>query len=156
MRNMSRTGSRNVYGNRQMNTYIDGNTVRKAVPVYERHFEQTPAPKVHAKNAPIRLGYLLVMITAIAAMCFALIMYVNLQSDLRNRVNNIAAMEKELNNLRLANDETYTKIMSSVDLEEIKYIAITQLGMTYAQEGQIITYTGEGSDYVRQFSDIPD
>lgn len=153
---MNSTGSKTVYGNRQMNTYIDGNTVRKAVPVYEKHFDASPTPKVHAKNAPIRLGYLLVMMVAIAAMCFALIMYVNLQADIMNRVNNISTMEKQLNNMKLANDETYTKIISNVDLEEIKYVAITQLGMTYAQEGQVITYTGEGSDYVRQYSDLPD
>ena len=46
--------------------------------------------------------------------------------------------------------------MSSVDLEEIKRIAISELGMKYAKEGQVITYSGEGSDYVRQYDDIPD
>ena len=58
--------------------------------------------------------------------------------------------------MKLENDETYTKIMSSVDLEEIKRIAINELGMKYAKEGQVITYSGEGSDYVRQYDDIPD
>ena len=57
--------------------------------------------------------------------------------------------------MKLANDETYTKIMSSVDLEEIKRIAVSELGMKYAKEGQVVQYTGEGNDYVRQYSDIP-
>ena len=47
-------------------------------------------------------------------------------------------------------------IMSSIDLEEIKRIAVSELGMKYAKEGQVIQYTGEGNDYVRQYSDIPD
>ena len=51
---------------------------------------------------------------------------------------------------------TYTKIMSNVDLDEIKRIAIGELGMKYAKEGQVITYSGEGSDYVRQYGDIPE
>ena len=61
-----------------------------------------------------------------------------------------------MQNKEQENDETYTKIMSEVDLEEIKRIAIGELGMKYAKDGQVITYTGEGSDYVRQYSDIPD
>lgn len=46
--------------------------------------------------------------------------------------------------------------MSNVDLDEIKRIAIGELGMKYAKEGQVITYSGEGSDYVRQYGDIPE
>ena len=40
-------------------------------------------------------------------------------------------------------------------LEEIKKIAINELGMKYAKEGQVIIYSGEGSDYVRQYKAIP-
>lgn len=134
---------------------IEGNTVRKV----NRDFETAPvhreSPKVHAKNAPINMGYVLVMLIAIVAMCATLILYVDMQADIINRVNNIASMEKELNTLKLANDETYTKIVSGVDLEKIKYIAITQLGMTYAKDGQVITYAGNESDYCIQYSDIP-
>ncbi len=57
--------------------------------------------------------------------------------------------------MRLANDEELVRINSSIDLEEIRRIAIGELGMVYATEGQIINYANEGSDYVRQFGDIP-
>jgi hypothetical protein len=73
-----------------------------------------------------------------------------------NHIDTISSLESELNDKRLANDETYNKIMSSVDLEEIKRIAVNELGMKYAKEGQVIEYTGEGNDYVRQYSDIPE
>ena len=36
------------------------------------------------------------------------------------------------------------------DLEEIKRIAISELGMTYAEEGQIILYSSAGTDYMRR------
>lgn len=71
-------------------------------------------------------------------------------------MEHISRLESELNELKLSNDEEYSRITSSVDLEEIRRIAIGELGMRYAKEGQIIGYSTEGSDYVRQFSDIPD
>lgn len=108
------------------------------------------------KVAPMNLGYVSFMVAALLVVCIVLIGYINLQSDITNRITHISEMESELNDLKLANDETYTKIMSSVDLEEIKRIAINELGMRYAGEGQVITYSGEGSDYVRQYDEIPD
>ena len=71
------------------------------------------------------------------------------------QVEQIASLESRLNNMRLANDEELVRINNSIDLEEIKRIAIGELGMTYATEGQIINYTNESSDYVRQFGEIP-
>ena len=107
------------------------------------------------KVAPMNIGYVSALATAIIVACVVLMCYVKLQSDITNHVTNISKLENELYELQLSNDEYYTKIMSSVDLEEIKRIAITELGMKYAKEGQVVNYTGEGSDYVRQFSEIP-
>ena len=104
------------------------------------------------KVSPMNLGYISFMIASVLVVCVVLMGYINLQSDITNRVTHISKMESELNNLKLANDETYTKIMSNV----IKRIAIGELGMKYAKEGQVITYSGEGSDYVRQYGDIPE
>ena len=108
------------------------------------------------KVSPMNLGYISFMIASVLVVCVVLMGYINLQSDITNRVTHISKMESELNNLKLANDETYTKIMSNVELDEIKRIAIGELGMKYAKEGQVITYSGEGSDYVRQYGDIPE
>ena len=40
--------------------------------------------------------------------------------------------------------------------DEIRRIAITELGMTYPNQDQIVTIPDEGSDYVRQLADIDD
>ena len=61
----------------------------------------------------------------------------------------MAKLESRLNTLKLENDENYNRITSSIDLEEIKRVAIGELGMTYAREGQIITYSNAGNDYMR-------
>ena len=84
-----------------------------------------------------------------------LVNYIRLQSDITNSVKHISKLEKELNDLKLANDEEYSRISSNVDLEEIKRIAIQELGMQYAEEGQIVTFASESNDYVKQIADIP-
>ena len=111
--------------------------------------------RVKVKAVPMNIGYIAVMAAALIAVCVVLMSYIKMQSDITNHITNISKLESQLNEMKLANDETYTKIMSSVDLEEIKRIAVNELGMKYAEEGQVIQYTGEGNDYVRQYSDIP-
>ena len=76
--------------------------------------------------------------------------YVQLQSDMTKLANQVAKKESELNSLKLSNDEEYSRITNSIDLEEIRRIAIGELGMTYAKEGQIESYSSEGNDYMRR------
>lgn len=156
----SRT-NRQRYQSTTRQVYIDGNTARKLQPLPQQrtrtaHQGTRHNQKRRMKVSPMNLGYISFMIASVLVVCVVLMGYINLQSDITNRVTHISKMESELNNLKLANDETYTKIMSNVDLDEIKRIAIGELGMKYAKEGQVITYSGEGSDYVRQYGDIPE
>jgi hypothetical protein len=79
-----------------------------------------------------------------------LLNYIELQGELTQRTKSVAAKEVQLNNLKVANDEAYNRALNSVNLEEVKRIAIGELGMTYAGEGQIVNYTNESSDYMRR------
>lgn len=142
------------------NDYVYGNTVRKLD--VKRALEEEPRRRLSNETRKNRdkahhmnLGYVTFLVAALLISGFVLINYIQLQSDITNSVKYIASLESSLNSLRQANDEEYSRLMSSVDLEEIKRIAIGELGMTYATEDQVITYANEGSDYVRQFSDIP-
>ena len=55
---------------------------------------------------------------------------------------------KEIDGLETAVDTlTYNE-------EEIRRIAITELGITYAGQGQIVEIPDDGSDYVRQYDEI--
>jgi hypothetical protein len=67
----------------------------------------------------------------------------------------IAALESQVTDLKADNDANYKRITTSVDLNEVKDIAMNQLGMTYATEEQIIYYSVENSNYMDQYSDIP-
>lgn len=156
----TRTNRQEDRSTKERQVYIEGSAARKLQPIqpkkeYRRPQTRTARQKAHVKVAPMNYGYLAVMVLATVVVGLVLIGYVRLQSDITNRINHIAKMESELNELKLSNDEMYTKIMSNVDLEEIKKIAINELGMKYAKEGQVITYSGEGSDYVRQYKNIP-
>ncbi len=95
------------------------------------------------------LGYVMFLMAAMSVCAVILINYLQLQAEMTTKVKHIASLESQLNSMRLENDETYNRIVSSIDLEEIKRIAIGELGMTYAQEGQIISYSGVGNDYMR-------
>jgi len=139
--------------------FVEGSTVRytdvrrnpQKQPVPEKRVIPGTRPQTH----PMSVGYALFLVLAMIVAGSALINYVQMQFELTNNVKQIAKLESELITLTQTNDETYAKIVNSVDLEEVKRIAMGQLGMIYAEEGQIITYSGTGSDYVRQYADIP-
>lgn len=152
-----RTTAGNAYGNNERSQYVYGNTAYD----YDirRHLEEEPRRKLSNETRKNRekahhmsLGYVVFLVAALCACAIVLINYVQLQAELTSKTAVIAELESELNNLKLANDEEYNRITSSIDLEEIKRIAIGELGMTYAKEGQIITYTNNGTDYMRQAS----
>ncbi len=140
--------------------YVQGSTVRKIRPDQELH--RSPQKKVNnsvrrnrdrARN--MNPGYVLFLGAALVATGIILVYYIGLQSDITNSVKNISILESQLNDLKVANEEEYSRISSSVDLEEIRRIAIQELGMQYAQEGQIISFTSENNDYVKQMAEIP-
>ena len=81
--------------------------------------------------------------------------YLQLQAETTSRIKNIAALELQLEQLRKENDDNYTRIMTSVDLDYIKDVAINELGMVYAREDQVILYENTTRDYVRQNGEIP-
>ncbi len=152
-------GSRNTSQNYQ---YIEGSAVRKLQTASARRAPQRTVSRsqtlrrTRIKAVPMNKGYIAVAAVAFVIVCSVLIGYVNLQSNITNHITTISKLESQLYEMKLANDETYTKIMSSIDLEEIKRIAVNELGMKYAKEGQVVEYTGEGNDYVRQYGALPE
>lgn len=135
--------------------YVYGSAARELEP--ERQWEteprRQPQPAVRKNREKARhmsAGYVLFLATALCAAAFILVNYIQLQADLTNLTKGVAAKQSELNSLRSENDEKYNRIINSIDLEEIKRIAIGELGMTYAQEGQVILYQNETNDYMRR------
>ena len=146
---------------RQNAYYVHGNTVRNIRP--ERRPDERQKKKVNntvrrnrERAKHMSPGYVLFLGAALAATAVILVYYIGLQSDITNSVKHIATLERQLNALKVANEEDYSRITSAVDLEEIRRIAIQELGMQYAEEGQIVVFQSENNDYVKQIAAIPD
>ena len=137
--------------------YVYGNTVRKVnEPVRRQTPHHVQEPSHRKKRHHMSLGYLLFLTIAVVLMGLTLTWYISLQSQITGSVKNIAALQSQLNTLKQENDEAYNRANGNLDLDEVKRIAIQEYGMTYATEGQIITYSdGGGNDYVRQIAPIP-
>lgn len=108
------------------------------------------------KAIHMNVGYALFLTGALVLAAVILIGYINLQSDITSSVKNLSKMKSQLHTLRQENDEYEAKINRSVDLEEVRRIAICELGMKYASEGQIVQVEGGGDDYARKYADIPE
>ena len=156
----SNAKKRNKNARRTHDSYIEGNTVRKINVVeeiqkpIERKESRTAGKKKPYTALRMNIGYVVFLIGALVVSAMILMSYISLQSDIIIATRKVASLESELNNLKLSNDEDYARAASSVDLEQIRSVAIGELGMKYAKEGQIINVSGEGSDYVRQLAEI--
>lgn len=160
MASAQRTENRMRVVNGRSRYYTEGNTVRKldmpdATPRQPQKKANNTARKNRDRAKHMSAGYVLFLSAALLASGIILINYIGLQSDITNSIQHISSLEKQLNDLKLANDEEYSRITSSVNLEEIKRVAIQELGMQYAQEGQIVSFASESNDYVKQVADIP-
>lgn len=147
-------------------SYIEGNTARKLSVVemparrVDRRQEQRPTPARESRRTPVkeqRLGFghvVLVTICAVAALwiCAG---YLQLQAENTRSLKQIAALESQLAELKTENDDQYNRLMSSVDLNSIREIAINELGMVYANPDQVILYDSQTNDYVRQYAEVP-
>ncbi len=140
--------------------YVEGNTVRKITPVERPERRQRPQRQVHrhVKQESVRYVNIFYAIFIMAAACMVLwscINYLQLHAEKTSRVKNIAALEVQLEELKKENDDNYTRIITAVDLDYVKDIAINELGMVYANSDQVILYDGGTKDYVRQNGEIP-
>lgn len=145
--------------------YVHGNTVRKVSPsqaLPKQRQGETVKPQVSRKTRrnreramQLNFAYVAFLTAAAVASLFVCVNYLKLQAESATYRTKIAGLESQLSTLKAENDAEYEKALSSVDLEEIKDIAINELGMVYAEEGQIVTYNSQEGDYVRQYEDVP-
>ena len=146
---------RGVYTTNRTDTYVYGNTARRLD--VQRQMQEEPRRRLSHETRKNRdkarcmnLGYVAFLVAAFCTCGFILINYIQLQAELTTRTKGIAVLESELNRMKSTNDENYSRISSDINLEELKSIAIGELGMKYAEEGQIIFYDSADNDYMRQ------
>ena len=69
-------------------------------------------------------AYVLFLTVAFAVTSVMLISYIRMESSITQSVKQVAALQSQLNNLKTENDEMKNRIDSSINLEEIRRIAI--------------------------------
>lgn len=145
-------------------SYVDGNTVRKLNAAPERRREEqiyeTPAPsrKKHKQTVAfsgINLASLMVLTVATAISVFVCVEYLQLQMKVSSMEKSIVSMEKNLITLTNENDAAYASIDTQIDLDYIYQVAVSELGMVYPNNNEVITYESNDVGYVRQYEDIP-
>ncbi len=141
---------------------VEGNTARKYDYDVVREIEKQPQKKISKQTRRNREKARFMNLGQVAFLCVCMGMaavllygYLTLQSANTAAAAEIAALESELNTLTLDNEEEYSRIMSSVNMEQIKERAIEDLGMQYAQEGQVVVVPSATDDYVRQYQEMP-
>ena len=137
------------------NAYVYGNTARALRPIEKE--VRSPKRLTHKsrknidRDTGMNPGFMLFMTLAMVLTGIVCVQYIRLQSSLTTYVNQISAMERELQGLRAENDDYESRIKGTIGLENIKKRAMEGLGMSYASDDQIVVYNSDGTDYVRQY-----
>ena len=137
---------------------VDGNTVRvqAASPqIRERELRRTQVEQNRRRALSMNLRYVLFLTVAAFLTVFICINFLKLQAETTASQKELTKLEMKLSELKLANDSEYNRIISSVDLEEVKADAIERLGMPYAVSAEVRTYDSGAGDYVKQFREVP-
>lgn len=144
-----------------MASYVHGNVVRK-----DSEAIQSPARRTKEVSQRVRAnrskamhmskGYVAFLTMAAIVVLFACMKHLQLQSEITSRSGHITALQQELADAKEANATRYNVIMNSMNLEEIRDIAINDFGMVYAEADQIIKYQRPGASAIIQYSGIPE
>lgn len=152
--------------------YVNGSAVRELETQPLRRPERPDRRKIeeeqrkkHRRNAARRnreralhmgKGYVLFLSACVIAVAVSAVALIQMQSQVSQRMKNIAAMESQLTDMKADNDARYKEIVTSVDLEYIKNVAINELGMNYATAEQLIYFSVDNQNFMDQYGDIPE
>lgn len=149
----------------KQNYYIDGNTVRKTFSPQHTPSKQNTEEirKQKARRQSIRRNRqramavgkrtLITYTVMLVVMAYAAVNLIKVQSSVIVLDRQNAALESRIADLKADNDIRYKKLISGVNLNEIKQKA-QELGMKPADESQIVYYEVEHKNYMDQYKDV--
>ena len=141
--------------------YVHGTAARQLemperAPVKQEKRHTVTARRNQEKALPMDLPFVIMLTIAAICTLYLCVNYLQLQSNVAARLNNIEALEKSIETLKADNDALETRIHTSVDLDYVYKVATEELGMVYANKDQVRLYNRTESEYVRQYEDIPE
>lgn len=98
-----------------------------------------------------RLIRLVIMTVAVLVICT---LFLKLNFQVQQQVYRVAVLQKEIDALRLSNEDARKRINEASNLYEVCEKAIS-LGMGYPKEQRIIYYSVDQTDYMFQTGEIP-
>ena len=80
--------------------------------------------------------------------------FLKLNFQVHQQIHHVSVLQKEIDALRLANEDAQKRIEDTKNLYEVREKAIS-LGMGYPKEGNVVYYSVDDTDYMFQTEDIP-
>ncbi|MCU6760923.1 Protein required for the initiation of cell division [uncultured Roseburia sp.] len=148
-------------------TYIQGNTVRKLetapkrVPVRTREEElrlreKQRSAKRNRQNALLMNKGYVIFLTAATIVCAMVCgMYIHMQASMTINMKQVSSLETQISELKTDNDAAEKRLDTTMNLDQVKDKAQSDLGMSYPASGQIKYYSVDSSDYMNQYGSIP-
>lgn len=142
-------------------TAVQGNVVRKldAAAPERRERKEMPAAeprRSHRQGSEtLSISYCVFLAVACVLTLMMGAFYLQQQALATSSQKQIASLESQLAELRKTNADELNRIETSVNLEEIRDIALNELGMVYATEENVVLYENTRQNYVSQYNDIP-
>ncbi|MBO5483735.1 MAG: hypothetical protein J5979_00820 [Lachnospiraceae bacterium] len=144
-------------------SYVYGNVARQLEEVPERRErpERQRRTKRYPKQRPVAMpsisgaSFVFLMAAALITLAFCF-NYLRIQSGITQMKNETVALQNQIAETKVSNEEAYQKISDSVDLSEVYKIATGELGMVQAVDNQVYKYKNKKSDMVKQYGDIPE
>lgn len=141
-------------------TQVQGNVVRQLYAVPDRQKTVKGPVAVPGRNRRPQSNGLSIPYCIFLALACALTLslgayYLEQQALSTSSQKKIASLESQLAELKKVNADDLNRIESSVNLEEIRDIAINELGMVYATSDNVVMYKNTSQNYVSQYSEVP-
>lgn len=156
---------RRISNNRQ--GYVYGSVVTQ--PVYKpekepKRKQEAPQKKPLSKEArrnrrrEEQMNGAVVATLVVAAIATMIICmgYVKLTATVTKGTKEISALQTQLSTIKEANNAKEGSVVDSVNMEDVRNKAINELGMVYANEGQIVEYGNPTENYVKQYKQVPE
>lgn len=155
---------RNVNHRMKTNTYrteVQGNVVRKVQVEAPKRHERVEGPIAVPRRSrkperdTLSIPYCIFLAVACVLTLTLGAYYLQQQALSTSSQKQIAALESELAALKKTNADDLNRIETSVNLEEIRDIAINELGMVYATQDNVVLYKNTSQNYVSQYEEVP-
>lgn len=90
----------------------------------------------------------------IVVCCFTCYVYLSMLFEMKEHVETVSDLEVQVEEAAAENDLLEQRIENAENIAEIEEAAEEELGMSLADEGQIVYYTVPDVDYMLQYEDI--